>query len=30
MEEVVAEIKFDYDGDIIAGKDLMEIRVSNR
>jgi len=27
MAEVVAEIKSDYDGDIIAGQDLMEIRV---
>jgi ribonuclease Z len=27
IEEVVAEIKSDYDGDIIAGKDLMKIRV---
>jgi len=27
MAEVVAEIRSDYDGDIIAGKDLMQIRV---
>ena len=27
MKEVVDEIKVDYDGEIIAGKDLMEIRV---
>jgi ribonuclease Z len=27
MAEVVAEIRADYDGDIIAGKDLMQIRV---
>jgi ribonuclease Z len=27
MAEAVAEIQSDYDGDIIAGKDLMEIRV---
>jgi len=27
MDEVVAEIKSDYDGDIIAGKDLMKIIV---
>ena len=27
MKDVVDEIRADYDGEIIAGKDLMEIRI---